>query len=76
MFFWEEGSEKIIDDAIEKYEEHFDETFPLYEYIDMTKDKDYDFSLEGSKRFSEFIDKRIADNKPVVIPEGYEERLY
>lgn len=76
MFSVEDGSEKIVNDATEKYEKHFGKTFPLYEYIHMTKDKTYDFSLEGSKKLSNFINKRIEDNKPVPIPEGYEERVY
>lgn len=76
MFFSEDGAYDIIRRATEKYKLHFDESFPLYEYIDMTKDKEFDFSLKGAKKLSEFIDKRIEDNKPVPIPEGYEERVY
>lgn len=76
MFLWQDGASEIVESAIDRYEGYFDESFPLYEYIDMTKDKEFDFSLKGAKKLSEFIDKRIEDNKPVPIPEGYEERLY
>ena len=76
MFNWEKDAETIIDIAMDKYEEHFKESFPLYEYLELTQNDEYDFSLRGSKRLSDFIDDRIRDNKPVAIPEGYEERLY
>lgn len=76
MFSFEERVSDIIDPAVDRYESHFKTEFPLYEFKEMTKSKDYDFSIEGSKKLAEFIEERIKLNKPVEIPEGYEERLY
>lgn len=76
MFTFEEGVNDTINIAVDKYEKHFSKEFPVYEYLSMTKSKDYDFSVKGSKRLADFIDKRIKANNPVEIPEGYEERLY
>ena len=66
----------IVNELEEKYEEHFGKIFPLYEYLHITRDDPYDVSFAGAKRFEEFINGRIAENTPVPIPEGYEERLY
>ncbi|HIB1875260.1 TPA: hypothetical protein ACWWCX_002694 [Enterococcus faecium] len=76
MFTREDGAGDIINDALEKYEKHFNVEFPLYEYISMTESDRYDFSVDGAKRLSKFIDERIATNTPVKIPEGYNERIY
>lgn len=76
MLYWEDGSMAIVDQATEKYEAHFDEQFPLMEYIDITREGDYDVSISGAKRLSEMIEDRILTNKPVAVPEGYQDILY
>lgn len=37
MFSCEDGAWSIIDDAVKKYEQHFHDEFPIYEYIDVTR---------------------------------------
>ena len=76
MFTFEDGAGEMIDKAVERYEIHFELTFPLYEFIRTTSSDDYDFSIAGAKRLGKFIDGRIKDNKPVKIPDGYEDRKY
>jgi hypothetical protein len=76
MFHAENGAWEIINKAVSKYETHFDAIFPIYEYTEMTSGSGYDFSLSGAKRLSDFIDDRIKQDKPVAVPEGYEDRLY
>lgn len=76
MFRVEDGVGYMVDDAQDKYERHFNKIFPLYEYVDMMIDGDYDISVAGAKRLSTFIDGRIEADAPVEIPEGYEDRLY
>jgi hypothetical protein len=76
MMFVEDGAGEIFDKALEKYEKHFGKIFPHYEYHDITSTDGYTVSIKGAKRLAEFIDKRIKDNDPVEIPEGYEDRLY
>lgn len=76
LFYFEDGAGPIIDQAVEKYENHFEEQFPLYEYLDMTRDDTYDFSIKGANKLKDFVDNRISEDKPVKIPEGYHERLY
>ena len=76
MFTAEDGAWGIIDPAVEKYELHFNMIFPVYEYISITESADYDFSVEGAKRLEKFINKRITANRPVDIPQGYENRVY
>ena len=34
---------------MQKYEQHFHDEFPIYEYIDVTKSDDFDFSILGAK---------------------------
>lgn len=76
MFTFEDGAGEMIDKVVEKYEIHFELTFPLYEFIRTTSSDDYDFSIAGAKRLEKLIDGRIKENKPVKIPDGYEERKY
>ena len=76
LFTAEVGAMSIIDAAVEKYEEHFEQEFPLYEFTRLTSEGEYDFSIAGAKRLEKFIDGRIKDNKPVMIPDGYEDRKY
>lgn len=76
MFTFENGAGVIISRAIGEYEGHFNMAFPLYEYINITKSKSYDFSLKGAKRLSKVIEDCIANNKPVKGPDGYSERTY
>lgn len=76
MFSAEEGAWEIIEKSKAKYEKHFEQEFPVYEYLDMTKSEDADFSVDGAKRLSRFIDESISKNEPVPIPDDYENRLY
>ncbi|EPI05056.1 coenzyme F420 hydrogenase domain protein [Enterococcus faecalis 13-SD-W-01] len=76
MFTSEEGAYPIINEAVDKYEKHFKQSFPLYEYIYVTKDKNYDFSISGAKKLSKLINGRIQSNKAVDVPPDYNERLY
>jgi hypothetical protein len=76
MFSAEDGAWEIINKAINKYETHFENIFPVYEYVKMTSGNGYDFSVSGAKRLSDFIDNQIEQGKPVAIPDDYENRLY
>ena len=76
LFTAEVGAMSIIDAIVEKYEGHFEQEFPLYEFTRLTSEGEYDFSIAGAKRLEKFIDGRIKDNKPVKVPEGYEYRKY
>ena len=76
LFTAEVGAMSIIDAIVEKYEGHFEQEFPLYEFTRLTSEGEYDFSIAGAKRLEKFIDGRIKDKKPVKIPDGYEDRKY
>jgi len=76
MFSAEGGAMDIVGKAVDKYEKHFDEVFPLYEYLNITSNDDYDFSVKGSKQLATFIDGRIDIDKPVAIPDDYNDRMY
>jgi len=76
MFDFEEGASEVMNPAIEKYESHFKIEFPLYEYLTITQKDHFDFSFEGAKKLTDFIDERIRIDSPVNIPNGYNERLY
>lgn len=76
MFSFEYGAEDIIDRAVNKYKNHFDQGFPLYEFIHINREDDYDFSVAGARRLEKYIRKRIQQNKRVPIPEGYYDRVY
>lgn len=76
MFTSEKGASEIVNKAVEDYERYFSKAFPLYEYIDLTKSANFDFSVEGSKRLAELISKCIKTNRPVETPSDYEERIY
>lgn len=76
MFEFEDGVSSILNPAIEKYENHFNSVFPLYEHINVTQSKDYDFSIEGAERLVKLIDNRIKTNQPVSVPSDYKTRLY
>lgn len=76
MFSSENGASDLVQNAIDKYEKHFDSEFPLYEHIHLTKNNNFDFSIEGAKRLDSFISGKIKENKLVEIPEGYYDRLY
>ncbi|HAP5594767.1 TPA: hypothetical protein IU055_000777 [Enterococcus faecalis] len=76
MFSCEDGAWSIIYDAVKKYEQHFHDEFPIYEYIDVTKSDDFDFSILGAKKLAKFIDEHIKENKSVHVPSDYHSRLY
>lgn len=76
LFSFEEGSGEIIDRAVEKYEKCFNTEFPLYEHIEITRNQEYDFSLDGAKKLAEFIDETIENGTPVPMPADYFDRNY
>lgn len=78
MFNAEGKAGKIVDEAIEKYESHFELDFPLYtnEFLTMVANDKYDVSLDGAKRLKKFINDKIKENKPVDVPEDYYDRIY
>ncbi|MCH4171748.1 MAG: hypothetical protein LKF36_11030 [Lactobacillus sp.] len=76
MFYAEDGAGEVIARAQEKYEAHFGYAFPLYNYLDITKDDEYDFSLAGAYRLQKFINERIEKNKPVRITDEYFDTLW
>ena len=64
-----EAMEKI-NSKIEEYEKHFEEYFPMFEYIDSpVTEKSY-------KKIKEIIDKAIQSNKTVYTPKDYYNRTY
>ena len=76
MLTFEDGAQDIINDSLDKYGEVFEEKFPFYLYLDVTKGGKWDVSVVGCKRLKKIIDKAIADNKPVYKPDDYDERNY
>lgn len=59
-----------INSKIEEYEKHFEEDFPIFEYIDSpVTEKSYN-------KIKEIIDKAIRSNKAVYTPEDYYNRTY
>ena len=76
MLTFEDGAQDIINDSLDKYKETFEEQFPFYLYLDVTKGGKWDVSVVGCKRLKKIIDKAIADNKPVYKPDDYDERNY
>lgn len=76
MLSVEDGAAEILKAATDKYEQAFQEDFPIFEYVYMTSGNGYNISIAGAKRLNEFIKKRIADKQPVKIPDGYNERVY
>lgn len=76
MLTFEDGAQDIINDSLDKYEEVFEEQFPFYLYIDVTKGGKWDVSVVGCKNLKKIIDRAIADNKPVYKPDDYDERDY
>lgn len=61
---------KKINGKIEEYEKHFEEDFPMFEYIDDPVTEDAYIKIK------QIIDKAIKENKPVYTPKGYFERIY
>lgn len=76
MIVVEKGAGEIVDKALKDYENHFEQRFPLYEHLGKTRNEKYDISLSGAKSLTAFINKRITDDQPVRIPQGYAERVY
>ncbi|MGG5373517.1 hypothetical protein [Enterococcus sp. AZ196] len=76
MFRPEEGAMEIIDPAVKKYEAHFDLTFPLTMYADMTRSEEYDYSVVGAKKLEAFINQCIEKGEPVPVPDDYEDWIY
>lgn len=76
MFSFEDGVANIIENIISKYESHFEREFPLFEYLGITRNNKYDFSVSGVKNLELFVDKRIHKNEPVKMPDDYEVRKY
>lgn len=60
---YEEGAMNIVRPALKRYEEHFDEPFPLDEHRNLLKDETYDVSLNGAMNFSSYVDQCILNDK-------------
>lgn len=76
MLTFEDGAQDIIKDSLHRYKKAFEEKFPFYLYLDVTKGGKWDVSVVGCKHLKKIIDKAIADNKPVYKPDDYDERNY
>lgn len=76
LFSAEDGASEILNEALDRYEQHFKEGFPTYEYINITSNNDYDISISGVKKLADYINKRIEINLPVEVPKDYWERMY
>ena len=76
MISIEDGAEIFLSDAINRYYAHFDDDFPLYEYLDVTSGDGWSVTIAGAKRLGDLIDKAIATNVPVEKPDDYEDRVY
>ena len=55
---------------IDEYVEHFDEEFPIFEYIITPVE------FGSYDKIKEVIDKAIKENKPVERPDDYDERTF
>jgi len=55
-----------INGKIDEYVEHFDEDFPIFEYIITPVE------FGSYKKIKEVIDKAIKENKPVERPDDYD----
>lgn len=61
---------KKINGKIEEYEKHFEEDFPMFEYLDDP------VTEEAYIKIKKIIDKAIKENKPVYTSKGYFKRIY
>lgn len=55
---------------IDEYVEHFDEDFPIFEYIVTPVE------FGSYAKIKEIIDKAISTNTPVERPDDYDERTF
>lgn len=76
MISIEDGAEVFLTAATDQYYAHFDDDFPLYEYLDVTSGDGWSVTIAGAKRLGDLIDKAIATNVPVEKPDDYDERVY
>lgn len=76
MIHVEEGAAKLLDPALDAYEQYFKQSFPLYEHLDKSRDNGFDISLAGARRLATFIANCIEANSPVAMPADYELRIY
>ena len=74
MFRVESGME-IIEEAVDRYEKHFNKDFPLYEYIEIAE-IDETITTEGAEKLKKFIEDHIEANEEVYTPEDYDTRIY
>lgn len=73
--FWIESGMDIIEDAVERYEKHFNKKFPLYEYIEIAE-IDEMITTEGAEKFKKFVEEQIDKDEEVETPEDYDTRRY
>lgn len=76
MFSMEEGALDIINEAIDKYEKHFDIEINMLDLVHITEGDGYDFSVKGAKKLASLIDKHINTNEHINTPEENEQRVY
>lgn len=71
-----EAASSKIDAAVDRYEKHFKESFPLYEYIEVTSGDGFDFSERGAIRLEKAIDNLMKRNIKADKPADYDDRTY
>ncbi|GAB2028127.1 hypothetical protein [Lactovum odontotermitis] len=62
--------------ALANYESKFEQEFPTFEYLELSSGNGYDFSIAGYQRLADFMNECAAKNEPVLISEGYFDRVY
>lgn len=71
--FADEKLSEKVSKLVSKYEKHFDEDFPLQEYLEETNGI---VTSENVESFEKMINKSIENNKLVVTPKDFCKRLY
>ncbi len=70
---WEPEAGKIIKNYRNKYEDHFKEDFPLFEYL---VPENGTVTLKTANKLKELIEDCIKKNERIKTPEDYKYRLY
>lgn len=76
LFSAESGAMAIINQVMAKYESYFQIGFSLYEYLNITRSENYDFSVKGAYRVKKLIDGCLETGIPVDTPDDYHDRIY
>jgi len=76
MLHFEIGASEVLNPVLDAYTEQFGDDFPLYEYLNVTRNDEYDISVTGAKRLVDLIKQSISQNRPVPKPDDYDDRVY